>query len=129
MIISEDGVRFYVSENTNSAVMTEVFLGNTGSPFVPSNAGLQLPNFVNGTNTIVFTNTDGDGQELVNGSASVSVGGSIGVVDIDNNAQIMISFSISQPLIGEYSLPYQIICKCKSFQSSSGNNRLASFSV
>ena len=88
MIISEDGVRFYVSENTNSTVMTEVFLGNTGSPFVPSNAGLQLPNFVNGTNTIVFTNTDGDGQELVNGSASVSVGGSIGVVDIDNNAQI-----------------------------------------
>ena len=88
MIISEDGVRFYVSENTNSTVMTEVFLGNTGSPFVPSNAGLQLPNFVNGTNTIVFTNTDGDGQEFVNGSASVSVGGSIGVVDIDNNAQI-----------------------------------------
>ncbi|MFW2149529.1 beta strand repeat-containing protein, partial [Acinetobacter sp. TY1] len=88
MIISEDGVRFYVSANTNSTVMTEVFLGNTGSPFVPSNAGLQLPNFVNGTNTIVFTNTDGDGQELVNGSASVSVGGSIGVVDIDNNAQI-----------------------------------------
>ena len=88
MIISEDGVRFYVSENTDSTVMTEVFLGNTGSPFVPSNAGLQLPNFVNGTNTIVFTNTDGSGQELVNGSASVSVGGSIGVVDIDNNAQI-----------------------------------------
>ena len=30
---------------------------------------------------------------------------------------------------GEYSRPYQIICKCKSFQISSGNKRLASFSV
>ena len=42
---------------------------------------------------------------------------------------VIISFSKFQPRAGEYSRPYQIICKCKSFQHASGKIRLASFSV